>query len=133
MTPGREEALKSRLARFANPWTIQIRDRQGRWSESGQRVAMSTPERAPLWRCSLLGCETTSWYPDCVHCGSGVYDLDFIQEGIVWRFWHWILWLTAPLRPVRCANCRRVLARFGSRDFVIDFCSKECEEKWIPF
>jgi len=41
MTPGREEALKSRLARFANPWTIQIRDRQGRWSESGQRVAMS--------------------------------------------------------------------------------------------
>ena len=82
--------------------------------------------------CRLGGRDEFGYSPDqCVRCGSGLYDPDFVQTGrlepVIWWMKYVLGWL--PYRIAhRCNTCRKPML-FSAQPAH----SGKCTEDWVPF
>lgn len=75
--------------------------------------------------CKLCSCATISDHQECARCGSGIYDANFVQLGVLSA----LRSRAARIRPfIRCPQCKRLMINRG-----LVVCSDKCFENWIPF
>lgn len=83
-------------------------------------------------RCWLLGCTCDHSYtdPDCHRCGEDYFGTRFYERplhvrlaGLATAAWRWI-W-------PRCWECKRSL--MFRRRHERHFCSRACQNSWLPF
>lgn len=91
----------------------------------------------PTWRCRLWGCTVTDC-PGCDRCGEYLYGPGFVERGLLTPAEH--LWWRLKRRAARiwrgckCEECGKPMGRqYVNRNDWEIFCSKSCEDKWIPF
>lgn len=106
---------------------------------SGEEIRYVARAIAARFLCNLVGCRETD-APCCARCGVDFYDdvAPFINRvdsvlGPLFLLWWWLRSCRLP----RCRHCGRVLWPWRSRGGSVlqdpAFCSKACEDAWLPF
>ena len=83
------------------------------------------------WICCLTGC-VCDRYPDCVRCGTNIYDSKFVErESSLLCWWYALVNRGTFFRAQffrRCAHCNKIML-FDKGPC----CSEQCWHNWLPF
>lgn len=85
----------------------------------------------PKIACRLLGCICSEVYPGCHRCETGIYDVDYVQIGLldpVFRAYARVRRFVERFTGRKCDQCGRRYWR--GNPYV---CSDKCFNDWLPF